>query len=130
MTDKKTIAIDLDGVLAQYEGWVSEDHTLPPVPGAKEFVEDLLQDGFDVAIYSTRPVLVVANWLDRWGFAFPQRYPIVNPASEKWGRIRISEGKPKALVYIDDRGFRFTGPDSWEAAKKAIFQIPWWKEEK
>lgn len=126
MAENKTVCLDFDGVLAQYAGWVSEEHTLPPVQGAREFVEVLLRKGLDVAIHTTRPSHVVMEWCDRWGFTVHSLLP--SEASVIPGRMRICKEKPKALVYVDDRAFRFTG--NWETAREAIWQEPWWQEGK
>lgn len=50
------VAVDLDGVLAQYDGWDVHglDNIGPPVEGAKEFLLALLDDGFKVVVYTTR----------------------------------------------------------------------------
>ena len=48
------IGVDLDGTLARYEGWVSEEHIGPPVPAMVERVARWLAEGRDVRIFTAR----------------------------------------------------------------------------
>jgi hypothetical protein len=107
----KTVAIDFDGVLADYHGWKNEDTLDPPFPGAQAFVAKVVRAGYQVIVHTTRNPDRVRQWLADWDFSFP---------------VTVSNRKPKAMVYIDDRGFRFTG--DWEAAFQAIEQPTHWKK--
>lgn len=95
------VALDFDGVLNDFH------HPLPgkrfgaPLPGAREACELLVEAGHELVIYScksgsARGIEAIADWLDWWQF---------DP-------IRISQSKPNADVYVDDRGYHFT---SWDA---------------
>ena len=105
----KTVCIDFDGCLADYHGWKNTDTLDPPYPGAKEFVERVLATGYRVVIHTTRRSVRVEAWLYQW----------------KFPSVDVSNVKPKAMVYIDDRGFRFTG--DWDAAFEAIEQPTHWE---
>jgi hypothetical protein len=48
------IAVDLDGTLACYEGWVSEEHIGEPVPVMAKRVRKWLEEGKDVRIFTAR----------------------------------------------------------------------------
>ena len=50
---KKTVCVDVDGVLAQYDRWRGVDHIGDPIFGAKEFVADLRKK-YKVVIHTTR----------------------------------------------------------------------------
>lgn len=119
---KKTIAIDLDGVLAEYHGWHGVTHIGDPIPGALEFVENLHKDYY-ICIHTTRGSVdvqagwnvktlygILANWLNGHGFA--------------WDNIHIGSGKPIASAYVDDRAVvcrpQQDGPTSFEKATSAI----------
>ena len=102
----KLIAIDFDGVIHSYTSkWVNESHIPdPPVSGALEFIRDLMDNGLQVAIFSTRnssPFAIAAmkNWLTTNGMdaehVFKIQFPIQKP--------------PLASLFIDDRGFHFQG---------------------
>jgi hypothetical protein len=47
-------AVDLDGTIAEYEGWVGEDVIGDPIPGAIEFLLNLKHRGFDIVIFTAR----------------------------------------------------------------------------
>jgi hypothetical protein len=99
---RKTIAVDVDGVLADYmEGWKGVDNIGDPIPGAVEFTQALGKFA-DVLIFTTRtnpemqkPVTArllskkVQEWLDKHGFYYDD--------------IWIGEGKPVCSAIVDDR---------------------------
>ncbi len=51
---KGWIGIDLDGTLAEYEGWQGAHHVGAPVPRMLERVKSLLASGEDVRIFTAR----------------------------------------------------------------------------
>ncbi len=101
---KKNVAVDVDGVLAQYDGWKGVEHIGDPIPGAVEFTKKL-QEIARVVIFTTRvnadPKISGRNesvemltqrvklWLDAHGFAYDEIY--------------VGQGKPLAAAYVDDR---------------------------
>ena len=98
MTDhKKTICIDFDGVIHAYsKGWHDGTAYDDPVPGAFEAIKKLRSKGYNIVILSARPAHVMGQWfLDRW----PQGYGDIP---------EVTNTKPIAIAYIDDRGIRFT----------------------
>lgn len=117
-----TVAVDVDGVIHSYtSGWQGADVLPdPPVPGAIEWLEAITED-FDVAVCSTR-----ATSLE--GCAAIESYLRENGLSERaMNRIRIEPGKPPALLYVDDRAWRFTG-DNFPTADEVHKARPWWKD--
>lgn len=58
---KKTILIDLDGVLNTYTGNYNENYIPPIKKGAKEFLEKLAKD-YTVHIFTTRKPELVVKW--------------------------------------------------------------------
>ena len=110
------VCVDLDGVLARYEGWKGLDFTGPPIDGAVAFTRTLAEFA-EVVIFTTRcavephrdeldahgrpasdlaPRLVhdVRYWLDKHGFHYDDVY--------------VGQGKPLAQAFIDDRAVRCT----------------------
>lgn len=98
---RKHVAVDLDGVLAQYDHWRGIEHIGDPIPGAQEFCRKLSEFA-DVLIHTTRlspdvnkgvPQQVLADiviaWLKKHGF----------PPCGLW----VGPGKPIAAAYVDDR---------------------------
>lgn len=95
----KIIGLDFDGVLNSYKSWRGPTEIDDPVPGAREFVEALIADGFTPFIFTTRAEWgegrdAIRAWLTKHGF----------PPG-----IKITNEKHAALLYVDDRGFRFEG---------------------
>jgi len=59
---KKTILIDLDGVLNQYKGDFDENYIPEIKPGAKEFIEELSKE-FTIKLFTTRNKILASRWL-------------------------------------------------------------------
>lgn len=59
---KKTILIDLDGVLNIYSGHFDENFIPPIKDGAYEFVKEL-STNFDVKIFTARNKLLASKWI-------------------------------------------------------------------
>jgi len=81
-------------MLDTYSGWLGEDHVDPARPGAKEFLERLSRQ-YRVIIFTTQPAEKVWNWLKENGMA---EYV-----------AEVTDRKPPAVVYIDDRAVCFRG---------------------
>jgi hypothetical protein len=100
-TKQKRIGLDFDDTLhllgEHYNGPVP---TGEPVSGALAFVLALIELGFTPFVFSTRALdlegkLGMIHWLHDNGF------PRMEVTGEKW----------PALLYVDDRGFRFNPKD-------------------
>ncbi len=100
--------IDLDGVLCPIKLPDQTYDELEPLPGAVEGLRALRAEGHYVIIQTARHMatcdsnigrvmkklgLLTLQWLENHGFEYDEIY----------------FGKPNADLYIDDRGFRFTG---------------------
>jgi hypothetical protein len=109
-----TVAVDFDGVIHAYsKGW--HDGTIydEPVPGALDAIESLMER-YAVAIFTTRDTEQVKDWLLGHGFDdiwtdLAWEPPFWNEA----GSLLVTNRKPAAIAYIDDRGIRF---ESWNQA--------------
>lgn len=96
------VAVDLDGVCAEYSGWQGVDHIGLPIPGAVDFVNKLAE-AYDVVIHTSRCNTAnrevdytpdqlaerVKKWLDLHEF--------------KYHEIYTGQGKCIASAYVDDR---------------------------
>ena len=97
---KKTVVFDFDGVTHSYKsGWkginVIPD---PPVPGIKEVIDRLRENGYEVCIVSTRcaadkGIIAIKEWLEKYNIHVD----------------KVCKEKPPALVYVDDRAICFNG---------------------
>lgn len=48
------IGIDLDGTLAEYNGWMGSEHIGPPIPKMIARVKEWINEGKDVRIFTAR----------------------------------------------------------------------------
>ncbi|MGC5325527.1 hypothetical protein [Brevibacillus sp. SYSU BS000544] len=108
MPRKPTVSLDFDGVLAEYTGWRGKHHTGKPIAGALEFLT-VYQRTHQFVIHSVREPEAISKWLIKHGF----------PA------IPVTNVKPKASAYIDDRAIRFDG--DWLKVAEVLQIQPWWK---
>ena len=109
-TMKPTIALDFDGVLNNYKGY-DGDNLGTPRQGAKEFLETLSKN-HKVVILTARNFAKVLNWLQEYDLS-KYVYDVTNI-------------KPPATAYIDDRAIPFNGDYEDTLAKLEYFE-PYWK---
>lgn len=117
MPERFTVALDFDGTLtADFRGYTGVEVKDPPAPGARRFVEDLILDGYEVVIFSHRAKdasgrEAIRQWLDKHDF------PSIDV---------ITDRKPAAQVYVDDRAKRFEG-DFGDVARfiRSDAALPW-----
>lgn len=106
---KKTICVDFDGVLNEYNGY-EEGNLGEPLSGSQGFIKELRKK-YIVVILTSRPKERVINWLRDNGFP----------------SMRVTNHKVPAVAYIDDRAIQFNG-----SYKKVISQLknfkPHWVE--
>lgn len=101
MSARKTIALDFDGVIHSYvRGWTGPVPSDPPVPGARAAIAKL-RETYRVVIFTCRAltqdgIIGIRAWLGQHGIEVDE----------------VTAIKPHAMLYVDDRGMRFTG--SWE----------------
>ena len=117
--EKRTICVDFDGVLHSYTSpWTHRGHVPDrPVDGALDFLRALLNAGLEVVVFSVRcndleGRSAIERWLLDWGL-------------EPWHveKLRFEAHKPRALVYIDDRGYRFEG--TFPSVEELLALKPW-----
>lgn len=109
MTNKKTIGIDFDGTICQKQKYGDGEITAEPNIGARESIIGLKNSGYKIVIFTTRlnPEFdgdiewknrQIINWLIKYDIPFDE----------------ITNNKPEAIAYIDDRAIRFT---NWQDIK-------------
>lgn len=104
-TNNKTIAVDLDGVIFQYNEWKGIDHFGEPIEGVKKSLRYLKYSlGYRIEIYTTR-----MNKEINKGYSKTQlRKKIVKALlNHKIPFDGVALAKPIAEFYIDDRAIRF-----------------------
>lgn len=109
------ICIDLDGVICCNKKENESYSDLKPLPGAVKSLNQFKKYGHYIIIYTSRHMgtcqsnegKIVANlfYLYKW----LKKYKI------PYDEIKI--GKPRAEIYIDDRGYRY---ENWEKTLKYV----------
>lgn len=125
-----TIAVDFDGVINSYSsGWTGpRSFPDPPVRGSIEWLHQMVQK-FDVVILTTRARHFGAKWaIRKWlrkhsGYLYYEAPGFMGIES-----VRITNKKIPALIYIDDRAWRFNGDGLPDA--KTIHKLRPWNKEK
>ena len=108
---KKTILIDLDGVLNEYVGNFDKDFIPPIKDGAKEFLK-VLAEKYNIKIFTTRNRLLAAKWV------------IENSLDEVIEDV--TNVKEPCWLYVDDRCINFEGDFANLLGKIDTFQ-PYYK---
>lgn len=106
---KKTICVDFDGVLNEYNGY-EEGNLGYPLSASKEFIRQLRKK-YKVVILTSRPKEQVIDWLNNNGF----------PSME------VTNRKIPAVAYIDDRAIQFNG-SYIQTIYEAVNFKPYWME--
>lgn len=121
--NNKTICIDFDGVIANYQGWQGTDKFGEPVPGVQNATKVLKEEGYTIIIFTTRKVTVaLKKYLADNHITYD--YLNENPDQPK----DSNAGKPMADIYLDDRAVCFRG--NWKYALQDIAYFRPWQDEK
>ena len=107
---KKTICVDFDGVLNEYDGY-EEGDLGEPLTGSKEFIKELRKK-YKVVILTSRPKEQVICWLNNNGFP----------------SMKVTNRKVPAVAYIDDRAIQFNGNYKKVISRLKNFKPYWAKE--
>ena len=108
---KRTILIDLDGVLNTYTGGYDEKFIPPMKDGADVFLGKLAEK-FDLKLFTTRPEDLARKWCEE------------NNIKQYFSEI--TNIKKPAWLVIDDRCLNFSG--DYEEMLLKIFDFkPWYK---
>lgn len=89
----KTIAIDFDGTIRDW-------HTKEPIEGSNDVISNLHSAGYDIIIHTANPdTQGIRQWLKE------NNFPL----------LEVTNKKPMATLYIDNRGEKFT---TWSTIAK------------
>ncbi len=98
---RRTIAVDFDGVIANYDGWSGEEELGSPRPDVRNALSSLRKEGWKIVVHTARRSSAVEPYLRQAQVPFDEinantDYPSQSP-------------KPVATVYWDDRAVRYSG---------------------
>lgn len=108
------ICIDLNGVLDTYAGWTGQYEDYAPRAGAREFLAALQDKGYHVVVCTAQPSERLME-IEAWALEHDLSDYI----------DLITNEKPPAVAYLDDRAVRFDG--SYDDALTALtgFKAYW-----
>lgn len=123
---RNKIAVDFDGVINSYvSGWTGKTD-LPdlPVPGAFQWLEEISKS-YGIIIHTARfeklsdsnhkVILALDAWFRKHGLSEDVLRDL-----QYW----TDPGKPKAVMYVDDRAYRFVG-DNFPSVDVIANLRPW-----
>jgi len=106
---KPTIAIDLDGVLNNYTKF--DENLIPEIKeGAKDFIIELSKE-YNLILFTNRNIKQAVKWL------------IKNNLESYFSDV--TNIKPKATIYIDDRAINFNGDYNKTLNEIKDFKVYW-----
>jgi adenylylsulfate kinase len=115
--EKKTICVDFDGVIAEYEGYEGDDKFGEPVDGVQNALKVLKEHNYTIIVFTTRKnTAALRKYLKENDITYD--YINENPDQPK----NSNSGKPVADVYLDDRAVCFHGNWKWALQDIASFK--------
>jgi len=106
----RTIAVDFDGVIAEYDGWKGVGVLGTPRPDVVEVLRALKSEGWKIVIHTTRGEEEIVAYLGK--------HEIPHDEINRNSDYKTHGLKPVADVYWDDRAVRYSGD-----ARKDLEQI-------
>ena len=106
---KPTIAIDLDGILNNYIKY-NENHIPEIKEGTKDFIIELSKE-YNLILFTNRNIKQAVKWL------------IENNLESYF--YDVTNIKPKATIYIDDRAINFNGDYNKAINEVKNFKVYW-----
>lgn len=104
------IAIDFDAVIHDYNG--DPKKMGPPIPGALAGIKALIAHGAKLVIFSVRSTDQIISWLKKYNFP----------------KLEVTNKKPIAKVYLDDRGITFKGRWTNKLVNQLLSFSPYWEK--
>lgn len=98
---KRTIAVDFDGVIAEYNGWQGRYTLGEPRLDVLQALSILHAEGWRIVIHTTRAAEDIREYLDQNDVVYDE----INRNSE----YSVGGMKPVATVYWDDRALYYSG---------------------
>lgn len=109
---KRTLLVDFDGTIEQYDGWKGVDWLGEPLEKARHAMI-LLEKDFRLVCFTTREAELVEPWLRQHGFP----------------KMKVSNLKEPAHLIIDDRVVLFKGEWTDELLEQIKTFKPHWQKD-
>jgi hypothetical protein len=118
---RSAVCVDLDSVLARYDGWRGIEKIGEPVPGGREFLTQIRKK-YRVIVYTSRinteslraeEVSKLKSHIERW----LARHEL--PFDE----VYTGFGKPLAIAFVDDRAVSCRPQEDGDAFENALREI-------
>ena len=110
----RTIAVDFDGVIANYDGWRGEETLGSPREDVRAALLCLKSEGWKIVVHTTRAAGAITPYLRSAGFPFDE----INSNSD----YANLGPKPVATVYWDDRAICYSGDASRDLSRIREFR--------
>jgi len=121
--DGKVIAVDFDGVIAEYDTWKGVGVFGKPVQSIQWAMSKLREMGAEIVVHTCRrETQAVVDYLFKNGI----EYDYIN-FSPKNDKLKLSDKKISADIYIDDKGLPFRG--EWHQTFIDIMNFRRWGDE-
>ena len=120
-TSSPVIALDFDGVIAQYHGFVAKNDIQEPNPEVLKAIALLRAKGCKILVHSTRGDEFLKMYCEK--FAIPADY--INHRLDIAGE---NPGKPIAFVYVDDRTICYKGENAETLVSEILNFKPYWQK--
>lgn len=98
---RRTIAVDFDGVIANYDGWKGPAALGEPRDDVVQALCRLKAEGWKIVVHTTRGEEEIGGYLARHAIPVDE----INRNSD----YQTKGVKPVADIYWDDRAFRYSG---------------------
>jgi hypothetical protein len=120
----KNVCIDLDGVLAKYDGWHTDgwQEIGEPIEGAVEFVNNIKALGCRIIIFTTRCNVDVNSYAPSYEYLISRVEAWLNKHGFDYDEVYYGQGKPMASAYIDDRAVTCNPQEEQENIEKIWFE--------
>jgi adenylylsulfate kinase len=110
----RTIAVDFDGVIADYDGYKGPGVLGDPRPDVRQALHQLRNEGWKIVLYTTRGWEEIKDYVARHGIPFDE----YNQNSD----YQTQGKKPVADVYWDDRAVCYSGDATRDIEKIRSFR--------
>lgn len=98
---EQSIAVDFDGVVAEYDGWKGAAVIGSPRTDVVEVLQTLRSEGWKIIIHTTRSASEICEYLVAHNIPHDE----INQNSS----YQNAGPKPVATIYWDDRALRYSG---------------------